>query len=183
VNNPTLTDSLPLLFSLNWVMRLSSPKVAVHSSNQLKAVCSCTWLCAKTMQISGSSPLANSHEAVSSARVPTWSRVVFDRERVQVDDAEHRVGLVLVRDPLAEGAEVVADVRRAGRLHSREHPFHPCRILGVAQGREFLGHWVSDRSPRPAVTSLVWGTRSTPTYSRAIRPAVAADHRAAGRSV
>ena len=95
------------------------------------------------------------------------SRVVFDRERVQVDDAEDRVGLVLVRDPLAEGAEVVADVRRAGRLHSREHPFHPVQDTGrrPKAGNSLVIGYPTVRHARP-VTSLVWGTRSTPTYSR-----------------
>ena len=118
MNSPARADSFPALFSLNWVMRRSSPIVAVHSSSQESSVCSWTWLWTNTVQISGSSPLASSHEAVSRVRSAQLGRVVLDGEGVQVDDAEERVGVVLVGDPLPEGAEVVADVRRAGRLDS-----------------------------------------------------------------
>ena len=42
---------------------------------------------------------------------PELFGVVVDRDGVQVDDAVEGVGAVLVGDPLAESAEVVADVQ------------------------------------------------------------------------
>ena len=49
-------------------------------------------------------------------------RVVLDRERVEVDDAEERVAELLGRGVLAEAAAVVAEVFRAGRLEAGEDP-------------------------------------------------------------
>ena len=40
------------------VMRLSSPKLTVHSSSQARLLCSSTWLCANSVHASGSSPQA-----------------------------------------------------------------------------------------------------------------------------
>jgi len=40
------------------------------------------------------------------------------RQRVHVDEAEDVVGLVLPGDPVFDGAEVVADVNRAGGLNA-----------------------------------------------------------------
>ncbi len=57
-------------------------------------------------------------------------RVVGDRDRVQVDDAEdRRVAAVLALDVLADRAYVVAEVLAAGGLDAREDD-------GCAHGRE-----------------------------------------------
>ena len=67
-------------------------------------------------------------------------RVLFDRQGVQVDHAEDRVGLVLVDDPLAEGPEIVADVRRARRLHPGKDPLHRKKDSGrCPEARDFPG--------------------------------------------
>ena len=81
-------------------------------------------------------------------------RVVSSGEGVQVDDAEERVRLVLVRHPLAEGAEVVADVRRTGGLNAREDSFHRPRIAGQRQAGTSLGHRVSDHARAIAADNL-----------------------------
>ena len=53
---------------------------------------------------------------------------------------------MLVDDPLAEGSEIVADVRRAGRLHPGEDPLHRKKDSGRGpEARDFAGRWVSDR--------------------------------------
>ena len=48
------------------------------------------------------------------------------RHRVQVDDAEDRLGAValLIRDVMADRAEIVADVLLAGRLNAGEDTRH-----------------------------------------------------------
>jgi hypothetical protein len=61
--------------------------------------------------------------AAESGRVPR------KRQRVEVDDAQEGVVLGLERDPVAQRAEVVADVGRAGRLDAAEDP------LAAAAGR------------------------------------------------
>ena len=78
---------------------------------------------------------------------PQQRRIVLEGEGVQVDDAEEGVVVVLVRHPLAEGAEVVADVRRAGRLDAREDPLHRCRISGARATPRLrcIAVWGSDR--------------------------------------
>ena len=61
MNSPTLADSAPPLadLSLNWTIRLASPKPVMHDSTQASSACSATWLCTNTMDRSGSSPAAN----------------------------------------------------------------------------------------------------------------------------
>ncbi|CAM5627191.1 hypothetical protein SANTM175S_01610 [Streptomyces antimycoticus] len=59
---------------------------------------------------------------------PHPRRVVFDRERVQIDDAEQRVGTVLVLlNPPAYGPEVVAEGQMPTRFDPTEDPA-PCRL-------------------------------------------------------
>lgn len=70
-------------------------------------------------------------------------RVLRDRDRVQVDDHVERVVGVLHVDPLADGAEVVAEVERAGgRLDTGEHTG---TFVGHAhyslRPRGAVGHW------------------------------------------
>src|ERR1041384_7013361 len=51
-------------------------------------------------------------------------RVLGQGDRVQVDDAEEALVLVLQRGPVAQRAEIVADVYVAGRLRAAEDAFH-----------------------------------------------------------
>ena len=59
---------------------------------------------------------------------------MLDGDRVQVDDAEERVALLLRLRVLAKAAAVVPDVRLARRLDSREDP-HPGILPGPAGRR------------------------------------------------
>ena len=52
--------------SLNWVIRFSWPKLVTPPSSQAASAWAGTWLCAKTVERSGSSPVANSIAARSS---------------------------------------------------------------------------------------------------------------------
>src|SRR5437667_450186 len=53
-------------------------------------------------------------------RLAELGRVELDRDRVQVDDAEEGVALLLRRDVLADRADVVAEVLGAGGLDAGE---------------------------------------------------------------
>src|SRR3989442_16006639 len=55
---------------------------------------------------------------------PELAGIRRSRECVQVDDAVERVVLVLVGDPVAYRAQVVAEVDVAGRLDARKDPRH-----------------------------------------------------------
>ena len=50
-------------------------------------------------------------------------RVLPDRDRVQIDDAIDAVVAVLQLDEALDGAEIIAEVQVAGRLHAGENPF------------------------------------------------------------
>src|SRR5262249_34534237 len=52
------------------------------------------------------------------------SGVLWDRNRVQIDDAEEAFVLVLERDPVAQGAKVIAEMNVAGGLRAAENSFH-----------------------------------------------------------
>src|SRR5262249_12041487 len=59
-----------------------------------------------------------------------------DRNRlgdgVQVDHAIDAVVLVLQRDELRDGAEIIAEVQVAGRLHAGKHPLLECHARTLA---------------------------------------------------
>lgn len=71
--------------------------------------------------------------------------VVRGGDGVQVDDAEAAGVLVLVDDPLADGAEVVAQVQRPGGLDAREHD-----LLALRRRRRRVGIGGSRRRQRAA---------------------------------
>jgi hypothetical protein len=43
---------------------------------------------------------------------------------MQIDDAENALELILQRDPVAQGTQVIAQMQLAGRLHAREDAVH-----------------------------------------------------------
>ena len=45
------------------------------------------------------------------------------RDRVQIDDAIEAVVAVLQLDEALDGAEIIAEMQIAGRLHAGKHPF------------------------------------------------------------
>src|SRR6266511_3302058 len=60
VKRPAETDSWPALFSLNCVIRRSSPMVATEESNHAVSECADTWLCTNTVERSRSSVVSRS---------------------------------------------------------------------------------------------------------------------------
>ena len=118
MNRPTLTKSLAfgLLFELGHALQLAEGGGALEQpgeSGVLGHVALREHGADLRLQSAREQPRGCIKGAPSQLR-----RVLLDGQRVQVDHAEDRVGLVLVGDPLTKGAEVVADVRRTGRLHS-----------------------------------------------------------------
>jgi len=78
------------------------------------------------------------------------SRVVFDRERVQVDDAETESALCWSATHWRRRrSSCRCAARRTIALQRTPVPSR-AGYWASPQGREFLGHRVSDRSPRPA---------------------------------
>ena len=89
---------------MNCVIRPSSPKLVTVESSQLASACAVTWLCAKIVDRSGSSPVAMSIATQIERRFAEVGGLVLDADRVQVDDAEERLSLFLRRRVLAEAA-------------------------------------------------------------------------------
>src|SRR3546814_17133472 len=73
--------------SLNWVIRDSSPKLAVHSMSQASRVCSGTWLCRNSVHAWGSSPHATRRAVSDTVRsrsaVGSWGSVRAWRSTTQ----------------------------------------------------------------------------------------------------
>ena len=67
------------------------------------------------------------HRRQLERRVADDARLLGDGQRVEVDDPVEDVLLVLVRDPVAQRTEVVAEVDLAGGLDAREHAGHEQR--------------------------------------------------------
>ena len=95
--------------SLNCVIRPSWPKLVTEPSSQAASACAGTWLCAKTVERSGSRPVANSIAARSSVFSRKSCGSYSTRDRVQVDDAEEALAALLRRGVLAEAADQVAE--------------------------------------------------------------------------
>jgi len=70
VNRPTEACSWPSRadLSLNWVIRLASPKPVMQDRIQDSSVCSGTWLCTNSVHRSGSSPAPSSWAAATLVR-------------------------------------------------------------------------------------------------------------------
>jgi hypothetical protein len=69
----------------------------------------------------GVEPGREQHRREVERRAAQGRRVVLDRDRVQVDDAEERVASLLRLDVLAEAAAVVSERLPPGRLDTGEH--------------------------------------------------------------
>ena len=70
MNRPTLDRSAPCFcdLSLNWVIRLASPKPVMQLSTQPSWACSGTCDCTNSVQRSGSRPAASSWAALTRVR-------------------------------------------------------------------------------------------------------------------
>ena len=66
MKSPAETNSCRSPFSLNCVMRPNWPTLATELNSQAASACAGTWLCANTVERSGSIPVANSIAARSS---------------------------------------------------------------------------------------------------------------------
>src|SRR5881392_4165526 len=87
---PDVTNSCCSDFSLNWVIRRSSPKLVTALRSQHACGWASAWLWMKTVERSGSRPVEQ-HRRERQRRLAEVVRVVLDGDRVQVDDAEERV--------------------------------------------------------------------------------------------
>jgi hypothetical protein len=69
--------------SLNWVIRLASPKPVMQLITQASWACSGTWLCTNSVHRSGSSPTASSWAALTRVRcrncAGSWPAVIACR--------------------------------------------------------------------------------------------------------
>jgi len=56
-----------------------------------------------------------------------FSRILWNGEGVKIHNTEDGVGVVLIRDPVAQGAQEIAELDRAGGFDAREHTCHEAR--------------------------------------------------------
>ena len=97
-----------------------------------------TWLWQKTVDSSGVETGREQHRREVESRLVQLPRLVLDRDRVQVDDAEEGVVRLLRLDVLAEAAAVVAERLAPGRLDPGENP--GLRGFGCRSGVGVTGH-------------------------------------------
>ena len=75
-------------------------------------------------------------------------RILPHRDRVQVDDAIDAVVAVLQLDEALDGAEIIAEMQVAGRLHAGKHPFLKRHAsVSVANDRHMAMNAVMRRPP------------------------------------
>src|SRR5580765_2354116 len=104
------------------------------------------------------------HRGEVERRCPQCLRVVVDGDRVQVDDAEEAVALLLRSGVLAKPAAVVAEMLRSCRLdaaedaHGRDSSVRWEREYGKASGRASPG---GSRHARRATTRARCEVRET----------------------
>src|SRR5689334_4906009 len=65
-------------------------------------------------------------------RMAQLRRVLRLGQRVQIDDAEDALVIVLQRDPVADRAEIIAEMKIAGRLNAGKNAVHRTSISKVA---------------------------------------------------
>ena len=65
-------------------------------------------------------------------RVAQFVRVLRQGQRVQVDDAEDALVIVLQRDPVADRAEIIAEMQIAGRLDAGKNAVHRTSLAILA---------------------------------------------------
>ena len=89
-------------------------------SSQASSVCSGRWLWTNSVQRSGIEAEGQQCRRHLAGLAAESVRIVGARQGVVVDDAVDRLELVLEPDVVADRAEVVPDVGRAGRLDAAE---------------------------------------------------------------
>ena len=73
----------------------------------------------------GVEPRREQHRGAGERVLPQLLGLEVGRDRVQVDDAEERLALVLQRDVVPDRADVVAEMLRACGLDAAEDPHRP----------------------------------------------------------
>ena len=142
VSRPWLTSSGWLaFFSLYVGVRSSQLTGVTVASSQASSVCSgrCDWT--KTRTAFGIQTQGDERGRHLACPLAEHVGIVEARERVVVDDAVDRLVLVLETDVVADRAEIVAQVRGAGRLDPGEDA-GPGRGRGRDRGRggQLRGH-------------------------------------------
>jgi hypothetical protein len=92
------------------------------------------------------------HRRQVERRAAQVLRVVLDRDRVQVDDAEEGVAFLLRRHVLAEAAAVVAEVLRAGGLDAAEDAHGRDSSVSEGRKREKRAGGLAEKAPAALAT-------------------------------
>src|SRR5581483_6389913 len=102
---------------------------------------------------------------------PQLGRVLLGGEGVEVDHAEEGVVLVLVRHPLAQGPDVVAEVDLARGLDAGEHAGHPLHGRRPVSSIPCLMRSPRPSSRAPSTSSSTSSPRSRSTSTTSASPA------------
>ncbi len=106
-----------------WIIRRISPSVATHSSGSTAARARPHDSVRRRCTAPGSSPEASNNVAACLLSLRTRPGSLVHGQRVQVDDAEQGVSLVLVDvGPPSHGPEIVPQRQMPGRLDPTEDP-------------------------------------------------------------
>ena len=105
-------------------------------SIQASSACAGTADCTITVEEAGSMPAARKMAAISSILLLSSFGYWYNRDRVQVHDAENALVVVLDPHPVLERPQVVADMQVAGRLNAgKDSLFHgDVRVSRAAPG-------------------------------------------------
>ena len=116
-------------------MRLSQPSRATQLNTQASSACSATWLWLNTMCFFGSIPQAMNAAVTSRIVRGNSAGSCHVGDGVQIDDAIDAVVAILQLDEAFDGAEIIAEVQVAGRLHAGKYQFFEghIRILRAAR--------------------------------------------------
>ena len=126
-------------------------------ATQLKIHASCAW--ARTRRLREQDVLVRVDAAGKQHRrhlarlLRKLRRVLPLGDRVQVDHAVDAVVAVLQRDPVADRAEIVAEMGDAGRLDAGEHALHGRLMADVVRRRKAALSWRRSGEDRTMLTT------------------------------
>ncbi len=135
VKSPAETNSRLSALSLNCVIRPSCPYEVTAESSQARLGVGRDVALREHRRPVGVEARREQHREQVERAVVEVARVVLHRDRVQVDDAEERLALLLRLRVLAEPADVVAEVLVARRLDAREDP-HPVSFRSLRDRKD-----------------------------------------------
>ena len=125
-------------------MRLSQPSLATQLRIHASSACSGAWLWTKITERSGSTPPGDDTGGDLARRPSQLRRVLGHRDRMQVDHAVDALVGILHPGPVADRAQVVAELEVSRRLNAREYPVHVpvlqvgCSASGIHDSEEIL---------------------------------------------